>query len=340
MSKQALNEAAQAGANWLTAGAAALLLEDMAEIPLNDPRAEIAGADPPEDEDAWFAGAQVERANLELVTPHTRWQSVVTLARTANGGQGVVYGPCNRPGYVFDEADADGNGFAGDVTVGGKWYRNQRPMKGVELERPDDPASWACSTAANVIWSCILNAGPKFRRANGANMLQTMTRPSSLGGFAEYFEPAFGGRSVSWSDVLTGAAELGHGSLAFIAFRSKKTGKWREPSHVVTLLRCGAAGLRLHEPESGEQLTGLYRFGADGYYRDRPSFEAVRAREPGARREYSCKRTTLRPVSPDDSGRAIVYRAINLRPDGRTPFVKGGVYHENQPSGFRVLSAA
>lgn len=331
MDKRLINRLTAAGANALLDSAVRqALLDDMMEIPLDSPIAEVAGVDPPEDEDAWIAGARVERVNVDRVTPSTRMQAEIDASVR------IYYGPCNRPQHVLDPADPDGNGFPEDIQVGGRWYKNQRPMKGTGVN--DAAASWACSTKLNASLSRHLNVGPLFRRANGASAGGALKLSSAEGGFAEYVEEAFGGDPVEWKALLASETKLGLVNVVRIGF--KKGGVWKAPSHVVMVLRCGPPGsglLELRAPATGRPCEGLWRYAADGYFRDVPSTKAVADNEPGAYREYSAKPTVFRAVAPDDSGRAYVHRVVDLAPDGRAPKVPGGVYHLNDPHGFRVL---
>lgn len=329
--KQLLNRLTAQGVNALVdAAVREALLEEMCEIPLDDPAAELAGTDPPEDEDAWFAGAAVERVNVSRVTPSTRWQAEI------DSSVRIGYGPCNRPQHIVDPSDPDGNGFPEDISVGGLWYANQRAMKGAPATNRSP--SWACSTKVNAGLSRSLNVGTRFRPANGGSVTSALQRASAQGGFSEYVEDAFGGDPVSWGELIAAESKLTQVSVVRIGFR--KAGKWKAPSHVVLVLRCGPPGsglLELHDPITGAPCTGLMRYAADGSFRDVPSAQAVKDKEPGAYREFSYRLTVFRPVAPDDSGRCYVHRVADLTPDGRAPKVPGGVYHVNDPHGFRVM---
>lgn len=337
VSKALLNRLTVEGANALLDDAVrAALLEEMAEIALGDPRADIAGVDPPDDEAEQISALRVVRTNVgPLVTPSARMQAILEVARL------LGYGPLNAPECLTDATDPDGNGYATDLVVGGIWYRTQRPMRGVVLPSPAAPA-WACSTMVNVVLSTWLNAARAFRRANGANITAALERQVAAGGFREYASPAFGGGPVTWGHLLEHANddELGDVNVVRVAFRHRETGRWRSPSHVVLVLRCGPGHLEVTDPRTGEACAGLWRVAADGSYVDVPSYEAVRDRRPGAYRAYSYRPTTIRPVDESDQGRAYVHRVVQLRPDGLTPWVHGGTWHLHEPCGLRVRLAA
>lgn len=306
------------------------LLDAMSDVPLADDAAEVI-VEPSPAEAAALAAAPFVRSNVgRRVTPSTRLQSFVDFAVAHMG-----YGPLNGPAFVADSTDPDGNGCTGDIAVGGAWYANQRPMK--DATKPE--GAWACSTAVNAIVSALLNAGPKFRRAGGAKIERQLALPSAQGGFLEYVHPLYDGAPTSWEHALAhDCPERGSVNVALISFQNRKTGKWKAPSHVVLLLDCDR--LELTDPRSGERCRGLWRFGADGSFSDVPDTDAVRDKKPGAYRAYSCKPTTFRPVEPDDSGRAYLYRVTELQPDGTTPWIHNGVYHLNDICGLRLRLAA
>lgn len=328
--KALLNRLTVEGVNALLDDAVrAALLERMAELPLDDPRADII-VEPTAAEVAALAAAPVVRANVgPKTTPSTRMQALVNLS------QRVGYGPLNRPEYVVDASDPDGNGCDGDIAIGGPWYGNQRPMRGAT--KPD--GAWACSTAVNALVSAWLNAGALFRRAGGAKIEKQLQLSSQQGGFREYVAPLHDGRPTTWEHMLAHhCGERGSVNVALISFQNKQTGKWRAASHVVLILDCDR--LDLVDPATGGRCRGLWRFGADGSFDDVPDTDAVAARQPGAYRAYSCRRTTFRPVAANDNGRAYLHRVIELRPDGLTPWVAGGAYHLNNVCGLRLRLAS
>ena len=96
--KELLNRITAPGSNFvLTDDVRAALLEEMIEIPLDHPAADLAGVDPPEGEIDPHPGDPADRVNYMRLTPTSRMQAEVTLALTTAGGQGIVYGPLNRP---------------------------------------------------------------------------------------------------------------------------------------------------------------------------------------------------------------------------------------------------
>jgi len=180
---------------------------------------------------------------------------------------------------------------------------------------------------------------PLYRRAGGAKVETQLALASAKGGFREYVSPCYEGKPVSWAHLLEhDCPQRGSVNVALISFLNKKTGKWRSPSHVVFVIDCDK--LELHDPNTGARCKGLWRFAADGSFHDVPNTDAVAEKRPGAYRAYSGKRTVWRPVAADDSGRATLHRVVELRPDGLTPSVFGGVYHLHDICGLRVRLAS